>query len=153
MSIPELLQQAKTIAVVGLSNKPMRPSYGVSEYMKRQGYRIIPVNPASAGGVILGERVYASLKDIPTAVDMVEVFRNSEAASGITDEAIAIGAKVIWMQLGVRNDAAAERARSAGLKVVMDRCPKIEYSRLCGELGWCGVDTRVITSKRSRVMR
>ncbi|HET9596108.1 MAG TPA: CoA-binding protein, partial [Anaeromyxobacteraceae bacterium] len=111
------------------------------------------VNPAAAGQTILGEKAYATLRDLPEKVDVVDVFRNAEAAGPLTDEAIAIGAKVVWMQLTVRNDAAAARARAAGLEVVMNRCIKIEYGRLFGELAWCGVNTGVISSKRLKVAR
>jgi len=151
--IRRILADVRVIAMVGASPRWNRPSHFAMKYLQHKGYRVIPVNPASAGERILGETVYATLGDVPDRVDMVEVFRNAEAAGPITDEAIAIGAKVVWMQLGVRNDQAAERARRAGLRVVMNRCPKIEYGRLFGELGWCGVNTGVITSKRLRVAR
>lgn len=148
-----LLREARTLAMVGASPKWNRPSHFAMKYLQRKGFRVIPVNPANAGETVLGERVYASLRGIPDRIDLVDVFRNAEAAGPITDEAIAIGAKVVWMQLGVRNDAAAARAEAAGLQVVMDRCPKIEYGRLFGELGWCGVNTGVISAKRLRVSR
>jgi len=148
-----ILHDARVVAMVGASPKWVRPSHFVFRYLQQKGYRVIPVNPQNAGEQILGEKVYASLREVPVKVDVVDVFRNSEAAGPITDEAIAIGAKVVWMQLTVRNDAAAARARAAGLEVVMDRCMKIEYGRLFGELGWCGVNTGVISSKRLRVNR
>lgn len=148
-----ILRDAHIVAMVGASPKWVRPSHFVFRYLQQKGYRVIPVNPQNAGEQILGEKVYASLRDVPVKVDVVDVFRNSEAAGPITDEAIAIGARVVWMQLTVRNDAAADRARAAGLQVVMNRCMKIEYGRLFGELGWCGVNTGVISSKRLRVNR
>ena len=120
----------RTIAVVGASPRRERPSHGVMAYLQRRGYRAIPVNPNSAGGTINSERVYASLAEVPEPIDMVDVFRRTEAAGGVVDQAIAIGAKVVWMQLGVRDDAAAARAEMAGLKVVMNRCPAIEIPRL-----------------------
>lgn len=148
-----IFRDTRTVAMVGASPKWVRPSHFVFRYLQQKGFRVIPVNPQNAGEQILGETVYARLADVPVKVDLVDVFRNSEAAGPITDEAIAIGARVVWMQLTVRNDEAAARARAAGLEVVMNRCLKIEYGRLFGELGWCGVNTGVISSKRLRVNR
>ena len=148
----DVLNRTRTIAVVGASNTWNRPSYFAMSYLQDKGYKIIPINPkvAASGDTILGEKVYASLKEIPedVRVDMVDVFRGSEAAGGVVDEAIERGASIVWMQLGVRNDEAARRAERAGMSVVMDRCPKIEYSRLNAELGWHGFDSGVISSKR-----
>ena len=126
----EILETVRTIAVVGASPRRERPSNGVMAYLQRRGYRTIPVNPFAAGEVIHGETCVARLADIEEPVDMVDVFRRADAAGGVADEAVAIGAKVIWMQLGVRDDAAAARAEAKGLKVVMDRCPAIEIPRL-----------------------
>ena len=134
--------------MVGASANTSRPSYFAMKYLKQKGFRVIPVNPGQAGKEILGETVYASLGDIEEPVDIVDIFRTSDAALGITREAIAIGAKVVWMQLGVRNDEAARLAEEAGLQVVMNRCPKIEYGTLSGELGWAGVNSRRLSSKR-----
>lgn len=145
-----ILKSVRTVAMVGASPHWNRPSYFVMKYLQAKGYRVIPVNPGATGQEILGETTYAALRDVPVPYEMVDIFRNSEAAGPITDEAVACGAKTVWMQIGVRNDAAAERAEAAGLTVVMNRCPKIEYSRLCGELGWSGVNTGIISSKRRR---
>ncbi|AXS41634.1 CoA-binding protein [Breoghania sp. L-A4] len=148
--IRAILDDVKTIAIVGASANTVRPSYFVLKYLIAKGYEVYPVNPGQAGREILGRPCHASLADIPAAIDMVDIFRNSEAAGAVTDEALALSPlpKVVWMQLGVRNDAAAERAEAAGLRVVMDRCPKIEYGRLSGEIGWTGVNSRTISSKR-----
>ena len=150
-----ILRDTRTIAMVGASPKWVRPSFFAMKYLQEKGYRVIPVNPAAAGQTILGELCYASLAEVPGPIDLVDVFRNSEAAGPITDEAIALAAekkiKVIWMQLGVRNDAAAERAEAAGLTVVMNRCPKIEWGRLHGELSWGGINSKIISAKRRRL--
>ncbi len=126
----DILTGVRTIAVVGASPRPHRPSHGVMRYLQRHGYRAIPVNPFAAGGMILGERCYAALDEIGEPVDMVDVFRRSEFAGEVVDQAIAVGAKVVWMQLGVVDAAAAVRAEAHGIKVVMDRCPAIEIPRL-----------------------
>ena len=143
-----ILREVRTIAMVGASPDWNRPSYFAMKYLQAKGYRVIPVNPRAAGQEILGERAYASLAEIPDPVDMVDIFRNSAAAGPIVDEAIPLRPKVIWMQLGVRNDEAARRAEAAGIKVVMNRCPKIEYGRLHGELSWSGINSGIISSKR-----
>jgi predicted CoA-binding protein len=148
-----ILGKVKTIAMVGASPNWNRPSYFAMKYLQGKGFRVIPVNPRAVGETILGEKVYGSLAELPEPVDMVDIFRNSEAAGPLTDEAIAIGAKIVWMQLTVRNDAAAAKAEAAGLEVVMNRCPKIEYSRLHGELAWSGVNTGIISSKRQKRVR
>ncbi len=146
-----ILRRTRVIAMPGASTSWNRPSFFVMKYLQRKGYRVIPVNPRAVGQEILGEPVVGSLGDIGSPVDMVDIFRNSEAAGPITDEAIEIGAKAVWMQIGVRNDDAAKRATDAGLDVVMDRCPKIEFSCLCGELSWLGMNSGVISSKRRRI--
>ena len=145
-TLRRILRQTRVIAVVGLSADWYRPSYFAAKYMQEHGYRIIPVNPAYPE--VLGEKCYASLRDIPERVDIVDCFRKSEEIPPLAEEAIAIGAKVLWMQLGVINHEAAARARNAGLEVVMDRCVKIEHARLFGGLNWVGVNTKVISSKR-----
>jgi len=126
----DILTSARIIAVVGASPRPHRPSHGVMRYLQRHGYRAIPVNPFAAGGTILGERCYGALDEIGEPVDMVDVFRRSEAVGAVVDQAIAVGAKIVWMQLGVVDAAAAARAEARGVKVVMDRCPAIEIPRL-----------------------
>ncbi len=145
-----ILDGVKSIAIVGASHKDVRPSYFVARYLLDKGYRVVPVNPGLAGKSILGQTVYGSLRDIPEPIDMVDIFRNSAAAAGIVEEALALDPKpkAIWMQLGVRNDEAAARAEAAGIQVVMNRCPKIEYGRLSGEIGWAGVNSRVLSSRK-----
>src|SRR6187549_1797322 len=146
-----ILNTVKTIAMVGISPKDNRPSYFAFKYLLERGYRMIPVNPGHAGKEILGQKVYAKLTDIPEPVDMVDIFRASQFAPGVVDEALQMKPRpaVIWMQLTVRSDEAAARAEAAGLKVVMDRCPKIEYGRLSSEIGWIGVNSRTLSSKRA----
>ncbi len=145
--IRRILSTVRTIALVGASANWNRPSYFVMKYLQGKGYRVIPVNPGLAGQELLGERVYANLREIPDKIDMVEVFRASDQVGPIVDDAIAIGAPVVWMQLGVRNDEAAKRAEAAGIEVVMNRCPKIEYGRLGGELSWSGVNSGIIRNR------
>jgi predicted CoA-binding protein len=151
-----ILGSVKTIAMVGASPDWNRPSSFAMKYLQSKGYRVIPVNPKATGQTILGETCYATLRDIPEAlagaIDMVDIFRRSDAVGPIADDAIAIGAKVVWMQIGVRNDAAAAKAEDAGITVVMNRCPKIEYGRLLGELSWGGFNSGIITSKRRRTL-
>jgi hypothetical protein len=143
------------IAMIGASANSSRPSYFAMKYLIGKGYTVIPVNPGLAGQEILGHRVAATLADVPAPVDMVDIFRNSEAALEVTREAIRLkdqlGIRVVWMQLGVRNDEAAAEAEAAGMQVVMNRCPKIEYGRLSGEIGWAGVNSGVISSTRPRL--
>ncbi len=145
--IRSILQRVKTIAIVGVSSNWNRPSYFVMKYLQGKGYKVIPVNPGLAGQELLGEMAYASLRDIPVPVDMVDVFRASNAIGPIAEDAIAIGAKVLWCQLGVRNDEAAAVAQAAGIEVIMDRCPKIEFGRLGGELSWSGVNSGIIRNR------
>jgi hypothetical protein len=150
--IAGILGSVKTVAMIGASANISRPSYFVIKYLSGKGYAMHPVNPGLAGQEILGRRVYAALADVPAPVDMVDIFRGSQAALEATREAIALkdrlGIKVVWMQLAVRNDAAAAEAEAAGLRVIMNRCPKIEYGRLSGEIGWAGVANGVISSRR-----
>lgn len=143
-----ILVRHKTFAMVGASPNIVRPSYFAMKYLIDKGFRVIPVNPGHAGKTLLGETIYADLKDVPDPIDIVDIFRNSQAAFDITKDAISVGAKVVWMQLTVRNDEAAELAEAAGLQVVMNRCPKIEYGRLCGEIKWAGVNPRTISARR-----
>lgn len=150
-TIRGILTSVKTIATVGVSANTVRPSYFVFKYLLERGYRMVPVNPGLAGRELLGQRVYASLADIPEPVDMVDIFRASENVPPIVDEALRMvpPPRVIWMQLGVRSDEAAQRAEAAGVTVVMNRCPKIEYGRLSSEISWMGVNSRTLSSKRA----
>jgi predicted CoA-binding protein len=151
-----ILDSVRTIAMVGASPVWNRPSFFAMKYLQEKGYRVIPVSPRAAGKEILGETCYATLAEVPGPIDMVDIFRNAEAADPIVDEAIRLkaekGIRVIWMQLGVRNDAAAERAEAASLTVVMNRCPKIEWGRLHAELSWGGFNSKVISAKRRRLV-
>lgn len=149
-----ILNAVKSIAMVGFSPKENRPSYFAFKYLMERGYRMIPVNPGQAGKEVLGRRIYARLSDIPEPVDMVDIFRGPQHALAIVVEALKLkpAPQVIWMQLGVRNDEAAAKAEAAGVKVVMNRCPKIEYGRLSSEIGWMGVNSRTLTSKRAKLL-
>ncbi len=147
----EILGSVRTVAMVGASTNWNRPSFFVMKYLCRKGYSVIPVNPTAVGKEILGAPVAAALADLAEPPDMVDVFRPAAECVAIAEQAVRIGAKVLWLQLGIRNDEAAGIAEAAGLKVVMNRCPKIEYARLCGELGWGGINSRVISSKRRKV--
>jgi predicted CoA-binding protein len=150
--IRSILRSTKTIAMVGASGNSVRPSYFAMKYLLDKGFIVHPINPGLEGKEILGQKVYASLKDVPAPVDMVDIFRNSDAALDVVNEALGekdrLGLKVIWMQLGVINEDAAAKAREAGLTVVMDRCPKIEYGRMSGEIGWMGVNRRLIDNRK-----
>jgi uncharacterized protein len=148
--IHSILKSVKTIAMVGASDNPARPSYLVLKYLSERGFRVIPVNPGRAGQTFLGQTFVASLADITEPVDMVDIFRAPEAAPGIVDQALAMSPlpRIIWMQLSIRNDEAAAKAEAAGLTVIMNRCPKIEYGRLSGEIGWQGINSRIISSKK-----
>jgi len=148
-----ILNTVKSIAMVGASEKENRPSYFAFKYLLERGYHMIPVNPGRAGETILGRKIYARLADIPEPVDMVDIFRAARYALPIVEEALALTPRpqVIWMQLGVRNDEAAALAEANGLKVVMDRCPKIESGRLSAEIAWMGVNTRTITSRKANI--
>ena len=147
-TLRRILHNSKTIAVVGLSADWFRPSFFAAKYMQEHGYRVIPVNPKYPA--ILGEKCYRSLRDIPEKVDLVDVFRKTADVMPIAEDAIAIGAKVLWQQLGVQNEAAAAKAQAAGLETVMNRCVKIEHGRLFGGLNWVGVNTHIISAKRPR---
>jgi uncharacterized protein len=145
-----ILNSVKTIAMVGASANDVRPSYFVLKYLLAKGFSVFPINPGQAGKEILGRMAYARLADIPEPIDMVDIFRAPAAVPGIVDQALLLDPlpKVIWMQLGVRHDEAAARAEAAGIKVVMNRCPKIEYGKLSGEIGWTGVNSGVLSSKK-----
>ena len=149
-----ILNTVKSIAMVGISPKESRPSYFAFKYLLERGYNMIPVNPGQAGKEILRRKVYARLADVTEPVDMVDVFRASQFAVPIVEEALQLQPRpqVIWMQLGVRNDEAAAKAEAGGLKVVMNRCPKIEYGRLSSEIGWMGVNSRTLTSKKAKLL-
>ena len=150
--IAQLLSSIKSFAIIGASVNPVRPSFIVMKYLLGKGYEVYPVNPGLAGQEVLERSIHARLADIPDPVDCIDIFRNSDAVLEVTREAIALkdllSIKVIWMQLGVRNDEAAREAELAGFQVVMNRCPKIEFGRLSGEIGWAGVNSGVISSKR-----
>jgi predicted CoA-binding protein len=145
-----ILNAVKTIAMVGASANDVRPSYFVLKYLLAKGFTVFPVNPGHAGKEILGRMTYARLGDIPEPIDMVDIFRSPAAVPGVLDEVLKLDPlpKVVWMQLGVRHDEAAARAEAAGIKVVMNRCPKIEYGKLSGEIGWTGVNSGVLSSKK-----
>jgi uncharacterized protein len=153
--IADILRDAKSIAMIGASANNSRPSYFAMKYLLGKGYRVVPINPGLAGQKILDQDVIAALGDVTGPVEIVDIFRNSEAALEIVREAIALkdklGIKVIWMQLGVRNETAAAEAEAAGFKVVMNRCPKIEYGRLSGEISWAGVNSGMISSVRPKL--
>ena len=151
--IRRILHQVRTIAAVGMSANDMRPSYFAMLYLQNKGYRVIPINPRYAGKEILGEVVLGSLDDLPAPPEMVQIFRKPADAPAVVDDAIRIGAKVVWLQLGIRSDQAADKARAAGLEVVMDRCPKIEYGRLFGEIGWAGVNRRLVSARKGEAMQ
>ncbi|MBI4724325.1 MAG: CoA-binding protein [Rhodomicrobium sp.] len=154
--IAGILHEVKSFAMVGASANTVRPSYFVLKYLLAKGYRVFPINPGLAGREIQGQKVFASLGALDEPVDVADIFRNSEAALGIVRDALALkdklGIKVIWMQLSVRNDEAARLAEAAGPKVVMNRCPKIEYGRLSGEIAWAGVNNRMISSKKPVIL-
>ena len=147
-TLRRILKENRVLAIVGLSANWHRPSHFAAKYMLEHGYRVIPVNPQYQE--VLGQKCYASLLEIPEKVDLVSVFRKTADVMPVAEDAIAIGARVLWQQLGVRNEAAAAKARAAGLETVMDRCVKIEHGRLFGGLNWVGVNTRVISAKRPR---
>lgn len=153
--IKRILKETRTIAMAGASPNWVRPSNFAMKYMLGKGYQVLPINPGHVGKEICNREVYASLADVPAPIDMLDVFRNSAAAGELIDDAIALKdekhIKVIWLQLGVINYDAAARAEAAGLTIIMDRCPKIEYGRLFGELGWAGVNSGVISSKRRKL--
>lgn len=148
--ISGILNAVRSVAIVGASANEVRPSYFVAKYLIDKGFDVFPINPGQAGKELLGRMTYARLSDLPVAIDMVDIFRGSDAVAGIVDEALRLSPlpKVVWMQLGIRNDEAAAQAEVAGIKVVMNRCPKIEYGRLSGEIGWTGVNSGVLSSRK-----
>ncbi len=150
--IKSILRSVRTIAMVGASGNSIRPSYFAMMYLLNKGYKIIPVNPGAAGTEILGQKVYASLKDVPAPVDMVDIFREARFAPDIARETVAekdrLGVKVLWMQLGVVSEEAGKIAQDAGLTVIMDRCPKIEHGRFSGEMGWLGINRKLIDNRK-----
>lgn len=152
--IRSILSDVRTIAIVGASANAARPSYFVMKYLSERGYRVFPVNPGQAGKTVAGLTFVATLADVPEPIDMVDVFRAPEHVPAVVDEVLALSPRprVLWTQLGVRHDAAAARAEAAGLRVVMDRCPKIEYGRLSGEIGWTGVNSRTLSSRRPKLL-
>jgi predicted CoA-binding protein len=147
-----ILDRVKTVAIVGASQGDDKPSMFVVKYLSERGYRVFPINPGRAGQLVAGVKAYARLADVPEPIDMVDVFRRSDAVPQVLDEVLKLSPlpKIFWMQLGVRNDEAARRAEEAGMTVVMDRCPKIEYGRLSREIGWVGVNTRTLSSKKPK---
>jgi predicted CoA-binding protein len=149
-----ILNTVKTIAMVGASAKDNRPSYFAFKYLGERGYNMIPINPGLAGKELLGRKIYARLSDVPEPIDMVDVFRASNYALPVVQEALTLKAKprVIWMQLGIRNDEAAALAEASGMKVVMNRCPKIEYGRLSSEISWMGINSRTLSSKKAKAL-
>jgi predicted CoA-binding protein len=149
-----ILHAVKSVAIVGASPKDNRPSHFVVKYLAERGYKVFPINPGQGDGEIGGIKAYAKLADVPEPIDMIDVFRSSDAVPGVLDEALQLSPrpKVFWMQLGVRHEDSAKRAEEAGMQVVMDRCPKIEYGRMSGEINWAGVNTRKISSKRPQRM-
>lgn len=153
--IAGILRDVKVFAFVGASANTSRPSYFAMKYLLGKGYKVIPINPGLAGQELLGQKVYAELAEVPAPVQAIDIFRNAEAALEVTREAVALkdklGLQIVWMQLGVRNEQAAKEAEEAGLKVVMNRCPKIEYGRLSGEIGWAGVNNGMISSVRPKL--
>ena len=151
--IRRILSETNVIAMIGASSNWNRPSYFAMKYLQEKGYRVIPVNPGIEGQQLLGETVYGSLKSIPFSIEMVDIFQKPERVPAIVDDAIEIGAKIVWMQLTIRHDEAAKKAENAGLVVIMDRCPKIEFGRLSGDVGWGGGNTRGISSRRAKKIR
>ena len=147
-----ILNSVKTVAIVGASHGDDKPSMFVVKYLSDRGYRVFPINPGRAGQLVAGIKAYARLADVPETIDMVDVFRRSDAVPKVLDEVLALSPlpKIFWMQLGVENEEAAARAEAAGMTVVMNRCPKIEYGRMSREIGWAGVNTRTISSKKTR---